>query len=224
MPVEQEEKAEAPAEQQEEVPAQPVAEDKEEEEVKAAKKPTTKKPANAAKKAEKPAEKKTAKPAAKPAEKKAATPAEKKAAKPVEKAAAPVKTDEAPNNYILLTDEPAKPAGGRYVIIKDDENPVKPYKFQLKANNGQVLFESEGYKVKPKKASIMAFKKAVEQGTIAIDKEKNGTYRYKLFKADGSLLGVGESYSAKARAESSADSVKTFAASANFIEDLTVTE
>ena len=199
--------------------------------MKAAKKPTTKKPANAAKKAEKPAEKKTAKPAAKPAEKKAAKPAEKKAAKPaekaskpVEKAAAPVKTDETPNNYILLTDEPAKPAGGRYVIIKDDENPLKPYKFQLKANNGQVLFESEGYKVKPKKASIMAFKKAVEQGTISIDKEKNGTYRYKLSKADGSLLGVGESYSAKARAESSAESVKTFAASANFIEDLTVTE
>ena len=178
------------------------------------KKSTTKKPASA-----------TKKPAAKKAEEKKPAAAAKK---PAEKKAAPVKKVEEPapapekNNIILLTDEPAKPAGGRYVIVTDDTNPIKPYKFQLKANNGQVLYESEGYKVKPKKASINAFKKAVEQGTIAIDKEKNGTFRYKLYKADGTLLGVGESYSAKARAESSAESVKAFAASANFIEDLTV--
>ena len=185
--------------------------------MKAEKKPTTRKPAAATKKAEE------KKPAAKAAEKK---PAEKKAAaKTTEKKTAPAAEETAPmSNIVLLTDEPAKPAGGRYVIIKDDENPIKPYKFQLKANNGQVLYESEGYKAKPKKASIMAFKKAVEQGTLAIDKEKNGTYRYKLYKADGTLMGVGESYSAKARAESSAESVKAFAASANFIEDLTVTE
>ena len=196
------------------------------------KKSTTKKPASAAKKAE---EKKTAKKAEekKPAAKAAKPAAEKKA--PAEKKAAakpaPQKVEEAPapaekNNIILLTDEPAKPAGGRYVIIMDESNSIKPYKFQLKANNGQVLYESEGYKVKPKKASINAFKKAVEQGTIAIDKEKNGTYRYKLYKADSNntLLGVGESYSTKARAESSAESVKAFAASANFIEDLTITD
>ena len=193
--------------------------------MKAEKKPTTRKPAAATKKAE---EKKPAAKAAekKPAEKKAAAKTtEKKAAKPAEKKTAPAAEETAPmSNIVLLTDEPAKPAGGRYVIIKDDENPIKPYKFQLKANNGQVLYESEGYKAKPKKASIMAFKKAVEQGTLAIDKEKNGTYRYKLYKADGTLMGVGESYSAKARAESSAESVKAFAASANFIEDLTVTE
>ena len=186
--------------------------------MKAEKKPTTRKPAAASKKAEekKAAEKKTVKPAAE----------KKTAAKPAEKKAVPAKTEEpAPTkNITLLSDEPAKPAGGRYVIIMDSENPIKPYKFQLKANNGQVLYESEGYKAKPKKASIMAFKKAVEQGTLVIDKEKNGTYRYKLYKADGTLLGVGESYSAKARAESSAESVKAFAASANFIEDLTITE
>ena len=201
--------------------------------MKTEKKATTKKPASTAKKAE---EKKPAAAAKKAEEKKPAAAKkaeEKKPASAVKKAeekkaakAAPQK-EEAPvaaNNIILLGDEPAKPAGGRYVIILDESNPIKPYKFQLKANNGQVLYESEGYKVKPKKASINAFKKAVEQGTIIIDKEKNGTFRYKLYKTDGSLLGVGESYSVKARAESSAESVKSFAASANFIEDLTVSE
>ena len=183
----------------------------------AAKKTTaTAKPAatKAAPAAKKPAPKATA-----PANKAAATakPAATKAtAKPV-KNVAPKQVED--DNIILLGNEPATPSYGKFVIVKGD-NPVKPYVFQLKANNGQVLYESEGYKIKPKKASILAFKKAVQHGEIAIDREKNGTFRYKLYKEDGTLLGVGESYKTWDRAESAAASVKSFAQSANVGEDL----
>ena len=166
-----------------------------------------------------PAAKKPAPKATAPANKAAATakPAATKAtAKPV-KNVAPKQVED--DNIILLGNEPATPSYGKFVIVKGD-NPVKPYVFQLKANNGQVLYESEGYKIKPKKASILAFKKAVQHGEIAIDREKNGTFRYKLYKEDGTLLGVGESYKTWDRAESAAESVKSFAQSANFIEDL----
>lgn len=46
---------------------------------------------------------------------------------------------------------------GKYIIFKDERtNPNKPFKFALRANNGQLLFESEPYKVKPRETSIQA--------------------------------------------------------------------
>ena len=70
------------------------------------------------------------------------------------------------------------------------------------------------------------FRAALERAATQIRAfhERELTQSWFTTRADGTLLGVGESYSAKARAESSEESVKAFAASANFIEDLTITE
>lgn len=203
---------EAPAaeEKVEEAPA-PVAEEKpveeapaeEKEEPKKVVKPPVKKPAPAAKK---------------PPVKKAPPKAVPKAAPKAE--SAPAATDK--NNITLLFGDAPEPTNGKYVIIKDDRNPTRPYKYQLKANNGQILYESEGYKIKPKSKQIDGFRNTINNGTYTIDEEKNGTFRYKIFKVDGTMYGVGEGYKSRAAAESAIESVKKFANSANFIEDTTI--
>lgn len=126
------------------------------------------------------------------------------------------------NNITLLFGEAPEPSSGRYVIIKDTKNAIRPYKFQLKANNGQILYESENYKIKPKAKQVDGFRNTINNGTYAIDEEKNGTFRYKIFKVDGTMYGVGEGYKSRAAAESAIESVKKFANSANFIEDTTI--
>lgn len=186
-----------------------------------------------------PVEEKPAKkaPAKKPAAKKAADkkPAAKKsdAKKPAAKKAAPKKEEPkkeeakeaAPSNVTVLFEAPDTDSPkGKFVVIKDDLNPDRPYKFQLKANNGQVLYESESFKIKPRAKQIEVFRNTINNGTSTIDSEKNGTFRYKLFKADGSLYGVGEGYKTRASAESALESVKNFCNTSNILEDTTVEE
>lgn len=186
-----------------------------------------------------PVEEKPAKkaPAKKPAAKKAADkkPAAKKsdAKKPAAKKADPKKEEPkkeeakeaAPSNVTVLFEAPDTDSPkGKFVVIKDDLNPDRPYKFQLKANNGQVLYESESFKIKPRAKQIEVFRNTINNGTSTIDSEKNGTFRYKLFKADGSLYGVGEGYKTRASAESALESVKNFCNTSNVLEDTTVEE
>ncbi len=142
--------------------------------------------------------------------------------KKAEPAAAP--QPKQPSNVTVLFDLPETGgARGKYVIVKDESNPDRPYKFQLKANNGQILYESENYKSKPQSKSIKAFRNTLQNGTYTIDSEKNGTFRYKLFKPDGvTLYGVGEGYKSKEAAESAVNSVKYFAENSNTLEDTTV--
>lgn len=139
---------------------------------------------------------------------------------PVE--AEPVADGKKAHPIILLSDMPADATKGKYIIVKDEVNSLRPYRYVLKANNGQVLFESEGYKIKPRAKQIEAFRKTLIDGTSIIDSEKNGTFRFKLYNKEDKLFGVGEAYKSKSAAENACESVKAFAVSANFIEDTTV--
>ena len=222
----------APVEESEAAPAE--ANEAPVEEVAAAEeKPVEKKSSAKKAPAKKPAAKKTAdkKPAAKNADEK--KPAAKKTAdKKTEakkdepkKTAAKPEAKEPVNNVTVLFDAPeTEGPKGKFVIIKDEINPMRPYKFQLKANNGQVLYESEGYKIKPRAKQIEVFRNTINNGSVAFDSEKNGTYRYKLFKPDGTLYGVGEGYKTKAAAESAIESVKNFCNTSNTLEDTTLGE
>ena len=153
-------------------------------------------------------------------------PVKPKRVPPVRKKAEPAAAPQPkqPSNVTVLFDLPETGgARGKYVIVKDESNPDRPYKFQLKANNGQILYESENYKSKPQSKSIKAFRNTLQNGTYTIDSEKNGTFRYKLFKPDGvTLYGVGEGYKSKEAAESAVNSVKYFAENSNTLEDTTV--
>ena len=213
-PVVEEKPVEEAAPVVEEKPVEEVAPVVEEKPVEEAAPVVEEKPAEEApKKVVKPPVKKTA--AKKPPVRKAAPKADTAATA----AAAPAGDK---NNITLLFGEAPEPSNGRYVIIKDTKNAIRPYKFQLKANNGQILYESENYKIKPKAKQVDGFRNTINNGTYAIDEEKNGTFRYKIFKVDGTMYGVGEGYKSRAAAESAIESVKKFANSANFIEDTTI--
>lgn len=232
----------APVEESEAAPAE--ANEAPVEEVAAAEeKPVEKKSSAKKAPAKKPAAKKTAdkKPAAKKADEKKTAAKKTDEKKPAAKKTADKKTEakkdepkktaakseakEPVNNVTVLFDAPEiEGPKGKFVIIKDEINPMRPYKFQLKANNGQVLYESEGYKIKPRAKQIEVFRNTINNGSVAFDSEKNGTYRYKLFKPDGTLYGVGEGYKTKAAAESAIESVKNFCNTSNTLEDTTLGE
>lgn len=232
----------APVEESEAAPAE--ANEASVEEVAAAEeKPVEKKSSAKKAPAKKPAAKKTAdkKPAAKKADEKKTAAKKTDEKKPAAKKTADKKTEakkdepkktaakpeakEPVNNVTVLFDAPeTEGPKGKFVIIKDEINPMRPYKFQLKANNGQVLYESEGYKIKPRAKQIEVFRNTINNGSVAFDSEKNGTYRYKLFKPDGTLYGVGEGYKTKAAAESAIESVKNFCNTSNTLEDTTLGE
>ena len=233
----------APVEESEAAPAE--ANEAPVEEVAAAEeKPVEKKSSAKKASAKKPAAKKTAdkKPAAKKADEKKTAAKKTDEKKPAAKKTADKKTEakkdepkktaakpeakEPVNNVTVLFDAPeTEGPKGKFVIIKDEINPMRPYKFQLKANNGQVLYESEGYKIKPRAKQIEVFRNTINNGSVAFDSEKNGTYRYKLFKPDGvTLYGVGEGYKSKAAAESAVESVKYFCNTSNTLEDTTLGE
>lgn len=219
-----EEAQEAVAEEAPVEEAAPAEEPVAEEEVAAAAPPVEEKPAKKAP-AKKPAAKKAAdkKPAAKKSD--AKKPAAKKAAPKKEEPKKEEAKEAAPSNVTVLFEAPDTDSPkGKFVVIKDDLNPDRPYKFQLKANNGQVLYESESFKIKPRAKQIEVFRNTINNGTSTIDSEKNGTFRYKLFKADGSLYGVGEGYKTRASAESALESVKNFCNTSNVLEDTTVEE
>ena len=222
---------------------EPVDENVVEEVAAAEEKPVEKKSSAKKAPAKKPAAKKTAdkKPAAKKADEKKTAAKKTDEKKPAAKKTADKKTEakkdepkktaakseakEPVNNVTVLFDEPeTEGPKGKFVIIKDEINPMRPYKFQLKANNGQVLYESEGYKIKPRAKQIEVFRNTINNGSVAFDSEKNGTYRYKLFKPDGTLYGVGEGYKTKAAAESAIESVKNFCNTSNTLEDTTLGE
>lgn len=120
----------------------------------------------------------------------------------------------------LITTDPNVETFGKFIIIKNDDNSSRPYHFRLLANNGQILFESESYKSKPKSNSILAFKKAAANTeNFEIDADKAGNWRYKLYNAQHAVIGVGESYSSKQGCENSVQSVIKFAESARLLED-----
>lgn len=147
----------------------------------------------------------------------------KKATKAQKNEAAKANTNElAEGELPLITTDPNVESFGKFIIIKNDDNSTRPFHFRLLANNGQILFESESYKSKPKSNSIIAFKKAAAIETnFEIDADKAGNWRYKLYNAQHAVIGVGESYSTKQGCENSVQSVIKFAESARLLEDQT---
>lgn len=86
------------------------------------------------------------------------------------------------------------------------------YMYYLYANNGQLLYESREYVSKKTCINgIETFKRhmADPATTLRIDQDKNNRYKF-IIKNRNSIY-VGQTYSNKAQAESSAESVKRFA-------------
>lgn len=91
--------------------------------------------------------------------------------------------------------------------------------FHLKASNGEVLFESNGYATKASALqSLEVVKKAIEAGAFRIMKDKVGRYQFKLFATNKSILVTGETYPNHENCLSAIDSVRRFYQKAKVIE------
>ena len=85
------------------------------------------------------------------------------------------------------------------------------YFFILKANNGQILLVSPPFKTaKSAQGGIDTFRKIAETGTVTINEDKNGKFRYVL-RGAGNRSYTGEGYETRQRAEKSAVSMRSFA-------------
>ena len=106
--------------------------------------------------------------------------------------------------------------GGKFIVeVFDGE-----YSWDLKASNGQILAQAEGYTSKAGCLnSIESFKKAVVEGSFKCVKDKNDNYQYKLYTSSGRVCAVGEAYPSKTSAESAAQSVASFYKNAEVVEN-----
>ena len=97
--------------------------------------------------------------------------------------------------------------GGKYELEENDGE----YSWDLKASNGEILCQAEGYTSKPSAlASIEKFKQYVAEGSFKSIKDKTGHYLFKLYTKSNRVAAVGEAYSSKNSASSAANSVVSF--------------
>ncbi len=104
-----------------------------------------------------------------------------------------------------------KKPSGKFEIAKRADG----FHYYLLANNGQLLFSSNGYaSASYAKGAIQNFKKAVYLSNFMIDEDKFGRFRFILRGAGFSTVYVGESYTTRAACEKIITSVKNFSRTA----------
>ena len=105
--------------------------------------------------------------------------------------------------------------GGKFEYEKFNDE----FSWDLKASNGQILCQADGYTSKASCLnSIEVFKANVKDGTFKIVKDKNDHYLFKLYTQNGRVCAIGESYETKQGAESAAISVTSFYQKADLVE------
>ena len=105
--------------------------------------------------------------------------------------------------------------GGKYIVEKFNGE----FSWSLRANNGQILVQVEGYTTKNSILnSIETFKKNASNGTFKIVKDKNDNYHFRLYSAAGRVAAIGETYGSKQLAESAAISVASYFKNSEVIE------
>jgi uncharacterized protein YegP (UPF0339 family) len=116
---------------------------------------------------------------------------------------------------VTIEVETTPKAGGKYFVEKYEGI----FYWVLKANNGQILCQSNGYTSKVScNSGIATFKANVENGVFKCVKDKNDTYCYKLYNQAGRLVAIGESCPTLQAATSQAKSVKSFYKTEDIIE------
>jgi uncharacterized protein YegP (UPF0339 family) len=117
---------------------------------------------------------------------------------------------------IEITAKPDDKQGGKFVY--EDFN--GEFSWELRASNGQILCQMEGYTSKKGcMNSIDKFKENVSQGSFKCVQDKTGRYQFKLYSQAGRICAVGESYSTKQGAENAANSVVSFTKSSPIVEE-----
>ena len=106
--------------------------------------------------------------------------------------------------------------GGKFIVEKFNGE----YSWDLKASNGQILCQAEGYTSRVGVlSSIESFKKNAETGVYKVVRDKNDNYHYKIYSAGGRVAAIGETYSTKQLAESAAASAASYYKNAEIVEN-----
>ena len=102
---------------------------------------------------------------------------------------------------------------GVFEVYKDQKG---EYRFRLKAANGQVILQSEGYTSKAAcmKGIESVKENASKKGQYVTSVDKAGKYRFKLMAANKQTIGTGEGYESEANMKSGIDSVGKWAPAA----------
>ena len=96
----------------------------------------------------------------------------------------------------------------------------KIYFFELFANNGERLLESEEYTTYTGAVNgIRTHKKNIDNNNFRITLTKRGDYIYKLLNGNGQLLCLGEHYKTKRLCQNAVESVKRFAMNSPMLTD-----
>ena len=103
--------------------------------------------------------------------------------------------------------------GGKIVV--EDFDSSKENEFKVVASNGAILCTSLPYRTaKSLLEQIDSLKTTVNSGQYFVQKDKNGSYQFKLYSLTGRCVVVGEAYSKKQTAISAANSLASFVAQA----------
>ena len=116
---------------------------------------------------------------------------------------------------------------GKWIVKKVESEDGKDvsYYFELRANNGQLLFTSEEYtSLAGVKAGMKTHVANIAAGNIRAVITRNGDYILKIFKGNGQLLCLGEHYNEKQLCLNAIESVKRFAAATELPETITLEE
>ena len=116
---------------------------------------------------------------------------------------------------------------GKWVVKKVESEDGKDvsYYFELRANNGQLLFTSEEYtSLAGVKAGMKTHVANIAAGNIRAVITRNGDYIFKIFKGNGQLLCLGEHYNEKQLCLNAIESVKRFAAATEIPETIVLEE
>jgi uncharacterized protein YegP (UPF0339 family) len=105
-------------------------------------------------------------------------------------------------------------------VIKTRSN--GEYQFNLKASNGQIILDSEGYKQKASCENGIESVRRNSQDDSKFDRKesKNGKYYFNLKATNGQIIGTSEMYNSTAGRDNGIESVKKNAPDAS-VEDLT---
>ena len=162
------------------------------------------KPKNPAKPVSKPA-----KPEEKPTPKPVKKPAVKTQPEPSKEPKVPVKNTPKPEDvHLEIYEEETTKTSGKYEVFPE----AGFYKYRLKANNGEILIVSSGYKAKNSAmAGIETLKKNLPTAFTRIVTEKNGFAQFRISSGnDSRLIATGEIYPNASGANSALASVMKF--------------
>lgn len=106
---------------------------------------------------------------------------------------------------------------GKFEICNSD---LGGFNYLLRANNGQLLYESKEYKSKDScREAIENFIVAVKDGRFAIRADKFKNYKFVLKSpTSNQLIYIGESFSTESSCKNNVESVKRFATSSTIVD------